>query len=152
MSNQSGFTFIEVLMVVVILSILFVVAIPSYSQIRERSLDQRRKTDVEEIRGALEQYRSVNGVYPTPAGNGLPFGSSGLGDSASNTYLELIPQDPQYPRRQYYYTTSGDDYTLATELITPEDTQCASPPGGDSCGQSGSGYGCNYCLGSYGKK
>ena len=149
---QSGFTYIEILVVVIVLSILFSIAMSSYSGIRSKSIDQRRKSDVEEIRSALEQYRSVNSAYPTPAGtHGMTFGTGSLTDGTS-TYMQKIPQDPQYPQRQYHYTTSGDDYTLSTELQTPEPTVCQAAPGGDSCGQSGSGYGCNYCLGSYGEK
>lgn len=147
-----GFTLIEVLLVVVLLSILYVVGLSSYTHIHEKSLDQRRKTDIEEIRSALEQYRSVNSAYPTPTGtNGLPFGTAGLTDD-SHTYMEIIPQDPQYPVRQYNYAIDDDDYLLSTQLITPETTACQVPPGGDTCGQASSGFGCNYCYGSYGKK
>lgn len=151
-SRSRGFTLIEVLLVVVLLSILYVVGISSYSHIHEKSLDQRRKADIEEIRSALEQYRSVNSAYPVASGTtGLPFGTSGLTD-ATHTYMEIIPQDPQYPVRQYNYTVVDDDYLLSTQLINPETTQCQVPPGGDSCGQASSGFGCNYCFGSYGKK
>lgn len=150
--HQAGFTFVELLMVIMILGMLLTLGLASFSKVRERSLDQRRKTDLEDVRSALEQYRSVQSAYPTPvAGQGLNFGTSALTDG-SQTYMQLIPQDPQYPKRQYHYTTSGDDYTLSTHLITAETTACQAAPGGDSCGQTGSGYGCNYCLGSYGKK
>lgn len=151
-NKQSGFTYIELLIVIISLGILFSIAISSYSNVRQRSLDQRRQSDMEEIRSALEQYRSVNTAYPTPAGvQGMTFGTGSLTDGTS-TYMEKIPQDPQHPVRQYHYTTSGDDYTLSTELSSPKPTVCQAAPGGDSCGQSGSGVGCNYCLGSYGEK
>lgn len=150
--GQKGFTLVEILMVVMILGILFVTGTLSYANIRQRSMDQRRKTDLEDIRSALEQYRSVHSVYPTPAGpQGLLFGTSALTDD-TRTYMQIIPQDPQFPNRQYFYNTTEDDYIVATQLATPEETPCAAPPGGDSCGQEGSALGCNYCLGSYGKR
>lgn len=151
-ASRKGFTLIEVLLVVVLLSILYVVGLSSYSRIQEKSLDQRRKADIEQVRLALEQYRSVNSAYPAASGaSGLPFGTSGLTD-ANNTYIELLPQDPQYPVRQYHYATADDDYVLSAELITPETVACQVPPGNDACGQTGSGFDCNYCYGSYGKK
>ena len=119
-TRQSGFTYIELLIVIIALSILFSIAITSFSNVRQRSLDQRRQSDVEEIRAALEQYRSINTAYPTPAGTqGMSFGTGSLTDGTS-TYMEKIPQDPQYPLRQYHYTTTGDDYTLSTELTDPK--------------------------------
>lgn len=150
--QKSGFTLIEVLLVVVLLSILYVVGLSSYSKIQEKSLDQRRKADIEQVRLALEQYRSVNSAYPTPTGtSGLPFGTNGLTD-ADNTYIELLPQDPQYPVRQYHYTTADDDYILSAQLINPETVACQVPAGNDACGQADSGFDCNYCYGSYGQK
>lgn len=151
-ARQAGFTYIEILIVLIVIGILFSISVASYSRVRQRTMDQRRKADLEDVRAALEQYRSVNSVYPTPAGTqGLVFGSSALTDG-TRTYMQVIPQDPQYPVYQYYYVTSGDDYTLAAELNTPESPACAAPPGGDLCGQASSGVGCNYCIGSYGKK
>ena len=146
---QKGFTFLEILVVLLIIGMLLAITSASYSQVRSRSLDQRRKTDLEEVRAALEQYRSVNSAYPTPYTTpGLAFGSEGLND-ATHTYMQVLPQDPQYPRYNYHYAVADDDYTLSSQLAVPEETACQAPPGGDSCG---TGIGCNYCIGSYGTK
>lgn len=149
MSNQSkkqGFTFIEIILVVGLITMITMIGVGSYTTILKKGRDNRRKADLEEIRSALEMYRSANNVYPTSAPNpGFPFGSS-FGDG-TNTYLQKAPQDPVYPRQTYYYTTNGSDYTIATQL---EGTStCSSPPASSSCG---TGYNCNYCLGSYGQK
>ena len=150
--NEYGFTYLEILVVLLVIGVLLTISISAYVNLRANSMDQRRKTDLEQLRSALEQYRSVNNAYPTPgASPGLSFGTDSLED-ATHTYMATIPQDPESPRRTYFYTTVGDDYTLATELTRAEDLACQSSPGGDSCGQEGSGFGCNYCLGSYGKK
>src|SRR3989338_8593710 len=148
--RNNGFTLMEILITLTIIGIILSIATLSFTSVRMDSRDGRRKTDLEEVRSALEQYKSNNNAYPTPGSSfGLPFGQSGLLDSASNTYLQRIPQDPLYPRRNYYYQTSGADYTLSTELENVETTPCAIPAGGNSCG---TGFACNYCMGSYGKK
>lgn len=146
--KRKGFTFVELLIVIGILTILFSMSVGSYGAIQRSARDDRRKADLEQIRAGLEMYRVNNNVYPTaiptPAA-GLPFGSA-LGD-ATNTYLQTIPNDPRNPAQVYYYSTTGSDYTLATRL--EKTSTCTSPPGANSCG---TGFTCNYCLGSYGQK
>lgn len=145
---RRGFTLVEILIVVGIMTIILSMGIGSYSSINRKARDDRRRADLEQIRSALEMYRSNNNVYPTalptPAG-GLPFGSP-FSDT-SNTYLQKTPQDPVSPRQVYYYQVSGSDYTIAAQLEST--STCVSAPGGSSCGV---GMACNYCLGSYGQK
>lgn len=146
--KRKGFTLVEILIVIGIISILFSMGVGSYSAIQRNGRDSRRKADLEQIRAGLEMYRKTNNAYPTALPNpspGLPFGAA-LTDG-TNTYLQTLPQDPRATSRVYYYTTSGADYTLATQL---EGTStCTSSPPANSCG---TGFACNYCLGSYGQK
>lgn len=138
----------ELLIVIGLITILFSMGISSYSSIQRKARDDRRKADLEQIRAALEMYRSNNSAYPTALPTpspGLPIGSP-LTD-VTNTYLQKIPSDPVSPLRSYYYTVSGGDYTLATHLEGT--SSCTAAPGGNSCGN---GFACNYCLGSYGQK
>jgi len=141
-----GFTLVEILVVATIISLLAGTGLVSYSSFVKNSRDARRKADLEQIRAALEMYRSNVGAYPTTApGQGLPFGTGSLGDG-TNTYLQKIPQDPK-SNKNYYYLYSAGDYTLASQL--ENSSSCNSAPGGDSCGTD---YPCNYCLGPYGQK
>lgn len=144
--QKKGFTLIEILVVATIISLLAGGGLISYSTFSKNSRDARRKADLEQIRAALEMYRSNVGAYPTTAPpQGLPFGTGSLTDG-SNTYLQKIPQDPK-SNRNYFYSSSGSNYTLACQL--ENSSTCTSPPGGNSCG---SGFPCNYCLGPYGQK
>ena len=58
----------------------------SLTQASHLARDARRKADVENIRGALESYRSNNGGYP-----------DALATLASTTpqYIKAVPTDPQ---------------------------------------------------------
>lgn len=138
-----GFTLIEILVVATIISMLSAGAFVSYSVVTKNSRNARRKTDLENIRVALEEYRRTKDIYPTS----LTFGTGSLTDDLGNTYMSKIPQDPKSPTQVYYYTSTGADYTLASQLETT--SSCASPPGSPNCG---TGYACNYCLGPYGQK
>ncbi len=146
--KRNGFTLIEVLVVSTIIALLATIGIVSYTAFNKQARDGRRKADMEELRGALELYRSNNGVYPSPAGTyGLDFGSGSLTDASNNTYVSKIPQDPQSPHT-YNYTLVNGDYTLSAEL---EGSSTCGVSGID-CETTGGTQSCNYCLGPYGQK
>lgn len=96
--KQRGFTFIEILVVITIIAILVVIGIVSYGSVNQRSRDARRKSDIEQIRSALEMYRADNGYYPD-GGPTVNFDAVGLAGSAIETalseYLSPIPVDPK---------------------------------------------------------
>ena len=146
-----GFTLFEILLVMAIIAVITTIGAISFTNVRSKSEDSKRKTDIEEIRSALEQYKSNNNRYPSPVVTitmGLPFGTTGLTDS-TNTYMQKIPQDPDYPVKTYHYTSTGSEYTIKSELNYVEPTPCALTPTPDLCGST---YNCNYCYGSYGQK
>lgn len=129
-------------MVATIIGLLAAGATVSYSTLSKQSRDDKRKIDLEQIRSALEMYRSNNNSYPTTITINCST-TSGITD-ANNTYLQTIPKDPKCPIYSYYASISPNDYTLGTYLETGG-SNCTGNP---SCG---SGI-CNYCLGPYGKR
>ena len=147
--TKIGFTLLEMLIVITIISILASIGLVSYTSFNKNSRDARRKADIEQIRAALELYRSNNGTYPLPAGTfGLAFGSGSLADT-NNTYLSKIPSDPKL-NLSYYYTSDASDYTLGALLegISAVPAACS----GTKCDQNDLNVTCNYCLGPYGEK
>ncbi len=145
-----GFTLIEIMLVVILLGIIFSLSSLSYTSVRNRAYDSERQSDIQEIRLALEQYRSNNNVYPTAVPTlGMNFGSGALNDAGGNIYMSKLPQDPRYPEKQYFYETSGTDFTLYTSLGNAEPTPCAVVTPAQECGTR---YECNYCFGPNGKK
>ncbi|MBI4004548.1 prepilin-type N-terminal cleavage/methylation domain-containing protein, partial [Candidatus Roizmanbacteria bacterium] len=60
MTNQKAFTLIEILVVATIIGLLLAGAVASYTTLNRSSRDARRKADAEQIRSALEMYRSNN--------------------------------------------------------------------------------------------
>lgn len=150
MVRKKGFTLLELLLVMAILGIFASYSVNNYIASIKKSRDGRRSADLQQIRGALELFRSNIGSYPQPTGTyGLPFGTSGLTDSLGNTYMTKIPQDGK-PGQTYYYTQSSDDYTLAANLeVFPQPT-CAVA--NTDCGTADGLQSCNYCVGPYGEK
>ncbi len=64
--SKSGFTVVELIIVIVIIAILATITIVAYRGIQERARDDRRKTDIANITKALEIYYDDNGSYPDP--------------------------------------------------------------------------------------
>lgn len=150
---KNAFTFIEILVVVTIIALLTAAGAISYSQFSKSSRDAKRKADLEQIRAAVELYRSSNDVYPL-SGAGLyhislsTCSTGSLTDINGNTYLSKLPNDPKCTgdKPTYYYVSAdGSTYSVAAYLESSSVAGCA---GANTCG---TGYNCNYCLGPYGQ-
>lgn len=82
--SRSGFTIVELLIVIVIISILATITIVAYNGIQQRARDTKRSSDVASIQKVLEVYKaqSNDDTYPytgnTTAGN-LPAGFTASG-------------------------------------------------------------------------
>lgn len=64
-NKRFGFTLMEILITITIMSLLGAVAFTSYGALSKSARDSKRKSDLEQMRGALEIYKSANGTYPT---------------------------------------------------------------------------------------
>ena len=62
--KRRGFSLIELMVGVSIIAVLATVGMVSYRSANARARDSRREADVQQIRAALEMYRTDNGVYP----------------------------------------------------------------------------------------
>lgn len=68
--SKSGFTIVELLIVIVVIAILAAITIVAYNGIQQRGRDARRLSDMQAIVKALELYKSDNGQYPAVAISG----------------------------------------------------------------------------------
>lgn len=133
-----GFTLIELLVAATIIGILTAIAVLNYTSAQRKARDAKRKTDLENIRGALEMRRVDCGSYKT---TDLPWGSSWSetcnGDTY--TYMQLVPQDPKNSSAgyKYYYHASADG-------ITYELCAYLESGGTDTCSGSCGTVACNY--------
>lgn len=141
--SNLAFTLIEIIVVVTIIGVLFGGAAISYSSLTRASRDAKRKGDLEQIRAALELYRSsepsANGQYPTFAIANCS-GLSGIPNFGN--YLPQIPTDPK-AGSNYSCVSSASTYTLYTTIEGGAYASC-----GGSCGAATP---CEYSIGPYGK-
>lgn len=113
--SQSGFTIIELLIVIVVIGILAGLVLNVFTGIQEQGRDAERKTDLEAVEGHLEAYAAKNGYYPTDAN---------VADSAfvSANFQGLDPDALLDPTSgtQYSYTASpaACDNTVGNECAS----------------------------------
>ena len=107
----SGFTLIEIIVVVAIIGILATVVIISLSGAQAKARDSQRVSDIKQIQSAVEMYHEVNNKYPGK--KDVPYQSNDVynnvwwnGPSSSTTYdgqfltdisnyINPLPQDPR---------------------------------------------------------
>jgi len=76
-SRSSGFTIVELLIVIVIIAILAAITIVSYNGIQNRAKDAAFNDQIQKLQNAVELYNTANGSYPKSAN----WGQMGLADS-----------------------------------------------------------------------
>lgn len=65
--KQSGFTIVELLIVIVVIGILAALVVTTFSGVQKKARDSERQTDINAIHGQVEAYYAQNGKYPTLA-------------------------------------------------------------------------------------
>lgn len=125
----SGFTLIEVMVVVVILSILAAIVVPKIMDRPEQARITKAKNDIRAIEAALNLYRLDNMLYPT-TDQGLealvskPSGSPEPKNWKEGGYLDRLPNDPW--GNPYLYLNPGahgsiDIYSTGLDPLSGED-------------------------------
>ncbi len=126
--TQSGFTLIEVMVVVVILGILAAVIVPKIMDKPDEARIVKVKSDIQAIQSTLEVYRLDNYVYPStdqglealvqkPSANPAP--------PHWKQYLDQLPTDPWGHPYQYVNPSA---HGLAVDIWS---NGADGQPGGD---------------------
>lgn len=143
--RSSGFTLVELMVVITIIAILSVVGVTVFSGVQKSARDAKRRADLDAIRLALEQYKTTNNTYPAacqlfsvwdatdwalPVG-GAPGGNLYTG-LIGGGFMKDLPSDPVNKETPpgnfladnapadlgYLYCSDGTTFILGTNLET----------------------------------
>ena len=127
----TGFTIVEVLVVIGIIAILTVIIFPSISNIRAKNRDAEKVSDIAAIQLGLSLYKNQqNGSYPTDI-NGVDFAKYVTADSLATPdggtyiYVPLTRDTGSNPKCTYYHL--GIELEMPSAQIDTADTFNSTP-------------------------
>jgi general secretion pathway protein G len=95
--RAEGFTLVELLVVISLISILAAMAMVNYRNGVVRSQESVLKTDLFRMRDAIDQYYADKGKYP-----------SSLDSLVSDGYLRAVPEDPFTKSKDSWQTVPAE--------------------------------------------
>lgn len=123
--KEKGYTLLELLVAVLLIGLVLMLYMASWSKAQSKARDGRRKADLGIIKLALETYFTDNNVYPAASliNFGAPFTYNG------EIYMKMIPNDPRFPDNKYCYAVATNflSYTLGADFET-EARGCTALP------------------------
>ena len=119
--RQSGFTIVELLIVIVVIGILATLVIVTFTGIQQKARNSQRQTDINALDSHLEAYYAQTGSYPSLA---VLTSSGWIGANMKGLDVEAL-KDPK-----------GGDLQAATDATH---YGYAPKAGGAACTDTGSG-------------
>ncbi|NLI91860.1 MAG: prepilin-type N-terminal cleavage/methylation domain-containing protein [Peptococcaceae bacterium] len=121
--NDSGFTLLEIMLVVVILSMLAAVAVPRLAASSQTAREKADITSGREVKSALDRYQVENGIYPRigelQESNGSITGSILIPGYIRKLDSQVTQQNPPVEKRGFGIAdlTNGTENAESRHLI-----------------------------------
>ncbi|MBC7943600.1 prepilin-type N-terminal cleavage/methylation domain-containing protein [Candidatus Saccharibacteria bacterium] len=134
-TKQTGFTIVELLIVIVVIGILAAITIVAYNGIQNRSRDVRTQSDIKNTYTVVEKYAALNGSYPSTGGLGIVRTDANcVGGSKQLDWVpgvtEKLPQsNPNTGKGSagvggcYMYASDGQQYVISAWNMSNSDPQ-----------------------------
>jgi prepilin-type N-terminal cleavage/methylation domain-containing protein len=113
--NRSGFTLIEIMIVVSIIALLSAIAIPNILRARINAHDAAAQAALKAIGTSMETYLATNTVYPP-------------------TTTALIGASPPYLQIDYFDGNPYNGFTFTVDILTPNIYSVTAAPASANLG------------------
>lgn len=129
--RNQGFTIVELLIVIVVIGILALLVITTYSGIQAKARNSKRQSDIKSLQTQLEAFFSQNGYYPSLSdmntGSWLTTNMKSLDQNSlidpSNATQSKTLVNSMTPSKQYGYVVTDSSGT--PNSCEAQDTSCA---------------------------
>jgi prepilin-type N-terminal cleavage/methylation domain-containing protein len=150
---RKGFTLVELLIVIAILSILSTLGVSNFQSARIKARDIARKSDLATIAKSLEAYVNDHRSYPlSNSSNKIICNSPNICDwgapfsDGTTLYTSTLPREAK-TTQQYIYVSDGQSFSLYAHLENTNDPAIQSFNPVIKCGTPD----CNYIISSSNK-
>lgn len=133
MNGWAGFTIVELLVVLSIMSIALSIGLALFGKSQRDSRDDKRIASMKQIQNALDLYNNDHKEYSKTTFSGGEYqwqgtcsdygsfgvtGASGYIPNLASEYIAVLPKDPGVETRDhcYIYKSDGKDYKLKAHL------------------------------------
>lgn len=115
-SKKSGFTIVELLIVIVVIGILAAITIVAFNGVQARANISSINSSLGQVNKAIKAYEAINGTYPSTGGSWVL-----QGNVTKDTFIPGLVPDvvASLPRAAqwagtptFYYRSNGTDYKL----------------------------------------
>lgn len=124
--THSGFTLIEIMVVVIIIGLLAAVVVPQFLGRVDDARKAKAKQDIQALETGLTMFKLDNFTYPSPEEGLKALVEKPNDENVKNWrpggYLKHLPKDPWGNDYQYQYPGTHGEY----------DIYSGGPPGGDA--------------------
>jgi general secretion pathway protein G len=92
--SESGFTLIELMVVVILIGVIFGTVITATNGFNRRGRDGTRQNDLQDIQSGIQEYYADNHFYPEAAVINPLLSAGGVFTDNGKTYISKVPVDP----------------------------------------------------------